>query len=374
MMKNSFQIGRLFGISIRIDYTWFVVFALIVWTLGSHYFPRQYPLWSQSIYWLMSIITAVIFFASIIAHELAHSLVSRSKGLPVKSITLFIFGGVAEISDEPKKPGAEFLMAIAGPLTSFVIAIIFWFLSMVSGHNRTPFSAMMLWLSIINTTIAVFNLIPGFPLDGGRILRSIIWKATGNLMTATRSASIVGRVIAYLFILWGIWRIFANNDVFGGIWIAFIGWFLENASSSSYRQMTLKDTLKGLKVRDIMMSDCTVLPNYLTIRGLVDNYILHSNNQCFPISDGSQIVGIITLQMIKEVPQDQWETVTMDEAMIPLDKIIYVHPDEEVFAVMQRMAVEQIYQLPVMENGQLIGMVSRDNIINVVNLKIELRI
>ncbi len=373
-MKNSFQIGRLFGISIRIDYTWFVVFALIVWTLGSHYFPRQYPLWSQSIYWLMGIVTAVIFFASIIAHELAHSLVSKSKGVPVNSITLFIFGGVAEISDEPKKPSAEFLMAIAGPLTSFVIAIVFWLLSMVSGYNRTPFSAMMLWLSIINTTIAVFNLIPGFPLDGGRILRSIIWKVTGNFKTATRSASFVGRVIAYLFILWGIWRIFAKNDVFGGIWIAFIGWFLENASASSYRQMTLKDALKGMKVRDIMVSDCMVLPSYLTVRSLVDNYILHSNNQCFPISDGSQIVGIITLNMIKEIPQSQWETVTIGEAMFPLDKIIYVHPDEEVFTVMQKMAVEQIYQLPVMENGQLVGMVSRDNIINVVNLKTELKI
>ena len=373
-MKNSFQIGKIFGISIRIDYTWFVVFALIVWTLGSHYFPKQYPSWSQSIYWLMGIITAIIFFASIIAHELAHSLVSKSKGLPVHSITLFIFGGVAEIADEPKKPGAEFFMAIAGPLTSFGVAIIFWLLSMVSGHNRTPFSAMMLWLSLINMTIAVFNLIPGFPLDGGRILRSIIWKITGNLRTATRSASVVGRIVAYLFILWGIWRIFAFNDVFGGIWIAFIGWFLENAASTSYRQMTLKDTLQGMKVRDIMMSDCTVLPNYLTVRELVDNYILHSNNQCFPVSDGGQIVGIITLQMIKEIPQDQWATITMGDAMIPLDKIISVHPDEEVFAVMQKMAVEQIYQLPVMENGRLIGMVSRDNIINVVNLKTELRI
>ncbi|MEK7397336.1 MAG: site-2 protease family protein [Candidatus Poribacteria bacterium] len=373
-MRNSFQIGRIFGISIRIDYTWFVIFALIVWTLGSHYFPQLYPNWSMYIYWLMGIITAIIFFSSVIAHELAHSLVSKARGVPVRSITLFIFGGVAEISDEPKKPGSEFWMAIAGPLTSFGIAFIFILLYFASGRGKTPFSAMSLWLSYINLSIAIFNLIPGFPLDGGRVLRSIIWKITGSLKSATRSASIVGRIVAYLFILWGIWRIFFNNDVFGGIWIAFIGWFLENAASSSYRQMALRDTLQGVKVRDIMISDCAILLGQLTVRGLVDNYILHSNHQCFPISDGNNIIGVITLKMIKEIPQDQWETTTMKEAMIPLDEIIAVHPDEEVFTVMQKMTVEQIYQFPVMENGQLIGLVSRDNIMNVINLKTELRI
>jgi Zn-dependent protease/CBS domain-containing protein len=374
MMKNSFQIGRIFGISLRIDYTWFVIFALIVWTLGSHYFPQLYPNWSMYIYWLMAIITAIIFFSSVIAHELAHSLVSKARGVPVRSITLFIFGGVAEISEEPKKPGSEFWMAIAGPLTSFGIAFIFIFLYFVSGRGKTPFSAMSLWLSYINLSIAIFNLIPGFPLDGGRVLRSIIWKITGSLRSATRSASIVGRVVAYLFILWGIWQIFGNKDIFGGIWIAFIGWFLENAASSSYRQMALRDTLQGMKVRDIMISDCAILLGQLTVRGLVDNYILHSNHQCFPISDGNNIIGVITLKMIKEIPQDQWETTTMKEAMIPLNKIIAVHPDEEVFTVMQKMTIEQTYQFPVMENGQLIGLVSRDNIINVINLKTELRI
>ena len=374
-MTNSFQIGRLFGISIRIDYTWFVIFALIVWTLGTHYCPLTYRFWDKSVYWLMAIITAIVFFASLIAHELAHSLVSKAKGVPVRSITLFIFGGVAEISDEPKNPGSEFWMAAAGPLTSLVIAIIFRLLYLIFGKHVTPFSAMAMWLSFINLTIAIFNLIPGFPLDGGRILRSIIWSITKNLKTATRAASIVGRVVAYLFILWGIWVIFSKGNIFDGIWIAFIGWFLENAASSSYRQMALRETLQGVKVKDIMMSDCAKLPKEMTIRELVDSYILqHSSHQCFPIKDNGSVIGIITLQTVKDIAKDQWESMTMEEAMIPLNEITSVSPDEEIFYVMQKMAVDKVYQLPVVENGQLVGMVSRDNIMNVINLKTELRI
>jgi Zn-dependent protease len=372
-MRNSFQIGKLFGISIRIDYTWFVIFALIAWTLGSHYFPQLYPHWNQTIYWIMAILTAIIFFASIVAHELAHSLVSKARGVPVRSITLFIFGGVAEISDEPKKPSYEFWMAIAGPLTSIGIAAMFGVLYFISGRSKTPFSAMSLWLSGINLTIAIFNLIPGFPLDGGRVLRSIVWGITGNLRSATRIASIVGRVVAYLFILWGIWRIFLNNDVFGGIWIAFIGWFLENAASSSYRQLALKETFQDVRVRDIMMSDCPSLSSNLTIRELVDTYILHSVHQCFPVVSEGNVLGIITLQNIKEIPRDRWESLTVSEAMIPLHEMISVHPDEEVLSVMQKMAVARVSQFPVVENDRIIGMVSRDNLMNVINLKTDLR-
>ena len=373
-MRNYFQIGRLFGINIKIDYSWFVIFALVTWTLGSHYFPIFYHYWSKSTYWLMAILTSIIFFASIIAHELAHSLVSKAKGIPVRSITLFIFGGVAEISDEPKKPSGEFWMAIAGPITSLTIAIIFRILYLVFGGHKTPFSAMAMWLSFINLTIALFNLIPGFPLDGGRILRSIIWGITKNLKIATRAASIVGRVVAYMFILWGIWTIFSKNNVFDGIWIAFIGWFLENAASSSYRQMALRETLQGMKVRDVMMSNCTRLPKELTVRELVDSYILHSNYQCFPVMDNDVIIGIVTLQTVKNISKDRWESMTMEEAMTPLSEMTSVNPDEEVFTVMQKMSAENVYQFPVVENGQLIGMVSRDNIMNVINLKTELRV
>jgi len=374
-MRSSFQIGRLFGISIKIDYTWFVIFALIAWTLGVHYFPLYYHFWSKSTYWIMAIITAIVFFASVIAHELAHSLVSKAKGVPVNSITLFIFGGVAEISDEPKKPGGEFWMAIVGPLTSLTIAIIFRILYLLFGEHRTPFSAMALWLSFINLTIALFNLIPGFPLDGGRVLRSIIWGITKNLRTATRAASIVGRLVAYLFILWGIWMIFTQNRVFDGIWIAFIGWFLENAASSSYRQMALREALQGMKVRDIMASDCINLPKDLTVREFVDSYILqHSNHQCFPVTDNDKIIGIVTLQKVKDIPKDDWYKMTMEEAMTPLHEMASVKPEDEVFTVMQKMAIERANQFPVVENGQLIGTVSRDNILNVINLKTELRI
>jgi Zn-dependent protease/predicted transcriptional regulator len=373
-MRSSFRIGRLSGISIKIDYSWFIIFALITWTLGDHYFPLYYNFWAKQTYWIMAVITSIIFFASLLAHEMAHSLVSKAKGVPVNSITLFIFGGVAEISDEPKKPAGEFWMAIAGPLTSLVLAIIFRILYILFGGHRTPFAAMAMWLSFINLTIAIFNLLPGFPLDGGRILRSIIWGITKNLRKATLVASVVGRVVAYLFILWGIWLILSQSRIFDGIWIAFIGWFLESAASSSYRQMALREALQGVKVKDIMTSDCISLQKELTIRELVDNYILYSSHQCFPVTDNNDIIGIVTLQKVKDIPKDQWYKMTMEEAMTPLQGMASVSPDDEVFTVMQRMAAEKASQFPVVKNDQLVGMVSRDNIMNVVNLKTELRV
>ncbi len=370
-MRNSFQIGKIFGISIRIDYTWFLIFAMVAWSLGMHYFPRMYPSWSQLVYWTMGIITAIIFFVSVLAHELAHSLVSKARGVPVNSITLFIFGGVAHISDEPKKPGSEFLMAIAGPITSIVIGAIFGLIYISAGRSRTPIIAMALWLSGINMSVGLFNLIPGFPLDGGRILRAVVWKITGNLRKATRIASGVGRLIAYLFILWGIWRVFSNDWV-GGVWIAFIGWFLENAASSSYRQIEFREILRGLKVKNAMVSNCTKLEKGLTIREMVDSYVLYTAQQCFPVVDNNIVIGIVTLHDIKGIPKDQWEITTVEEAMVPLQNMKTVSPEDDLFSVMLLMNTEQVNQFPVIENNQLIGIISKDNLVNAINVRAEL--
>jgi len=374
-MRNSFQIGKIFDISIRIDYTWFVVFALVALSLGA-YFPKVYPNWSPLTYWFMGIITALIFFSSVLAHELAHSLVSKARGVPVQSITLFIFGGVARITDEPRSPSSEFWMALAGPATSVGISVVFralYLATVATGNARTPLAALAQWLSYINLVVAALNLIPGFPLDGGRIFRSIVWKITGNLRRATRVASVVGRTVAYLFILSGI-GIALRGNLFGGIWIALIGWFLENAASSSYRQLAVREMLQGVKVSEVMMSDCPRLPKGLTIKQLVDEYILRTTRRCFPVVDNSRVLGIITLHSVKEIPQDQWETVKVEEAMAPLDGLKTVHPDDDLYTVMQQMTEDGVNQLPVVEGDELIGMIARDNLVGFINARSELGI
>ncbi len=366
-MGNSFQIGKIFGISIRIDYTWFVVFALLSLSLGGHHFPQYYPGWSPVLYWFMGIITALAVFSSVLVHELAHSLVSRARGVPVRNITLFIFGGVSQLSDEPKSPGGEFWMALAGPATSIGIGAIARVLYLVTGSASTPLAAFAELLAYINVGVAIFNLVPGFPLDGGRIFRAIIWKITGNLRKATHVASIVGRIIAYLLILLGVWRVL-SGDMFG-IWIAFIGWFLEKAASSSYRQLAVREILQDVKVSDVMVSDCLQVSKDLTIRELVDEYILRTTYRCFPVVDGEHVLGVVDLRGIQEIPRERWDTMKVEQAMIPFDELKSIHPDDELYTAMQQMAEEKIDQIPVVENGKLVGVVTRDNLMNFIHTR-----
>ncbi len=364
-MRNSFQIGKLFGISIRIDYSWFIVFALVAGSLGFSYFPEVYPGWSSAKYWLMGIITALIFFASVLAHELAHSLVSKASGIPVHSITLFIFGGVARISDEPKSPGREFWMAVAGPATSIGIGVVFGVLFLITRRAWTLFPAMAELLLYINFFVAIFNLIPGFPLDGGRILRSIIWKITGNLRKSTRIASVMGRIIAYLLILLGAALVLSGYWL-NGMWIAFIGWFLQNAASSSYRQLALRETLQSVKASEVMISDCPELPGELTIQELLDNYVPNIH-RCFPVMDNGRVMGIITMQSVREIPREQWKTVRVAEVMIPFAEVNTVHPDDDLYAVMRQMTEENVNQLPVVEDGQFMGVIERGDLVRFIN-------
>jgi len=372
-MNNSFQIFKISGISIRIDYTWFIVFALVALSLGGNYFPKIYGGWPPELYWAMGIVTAILFFASVLAHELAHSLVSKARGVPVESITLFIFGGVARITDEPKNAGSEFWMALAGPATSVGTGIVFWLIHLLVGKSRTPIYALTAWLSYINLLVAGFNLIPGFPLDGGRILRAIIWQITKDLKKSTRIASVIGQIVAYLFILWGI-RVLISGNLFNGIWIAFIGWFLLNAASSSYRQLAMREMLRGVKVREIMVTDCHGLPKDMPVKELIDEQILYTTRRCFPVTDIDKIIGIITLHNVKGIPKEEWENTKIESVMIPLEELKTVHPDDDLYKVMRQMTEEGVNQLPVLENGQLVGMIARDNLLSFMNARSELGI
>ena len=371
MLKGGIPLGSFFGVSIRLHYSWFIIFALVTWALAAGYFPTAYPDWNQATYWGIGLATSLLFFASVLAHELSHSVVALGAGIPVKSITLFVFGGVSQISKEPERPGVEFRMALAGPLSSLVIAGIFWGIRVATIDVSQPATALAFWLAWINAVLAGFNLIPGFPLDGGRVLRSIIWWRRNNLVSATRVAATIGRGMGYLFIFGGIFWIFWGNW-FQGLWIALIGWFLENAAAGSYQQVAFQDMLRGHKVSEVMTRDCPTVPPRLTIEQLVHDYILGTGRRCFPVAENSHLLGLVTLNDVKGVSRDERLTKTVQETMTPLAKLKSVRPSDDLAEVMHLLTSEDINQLPVIENDTIVGMIARDNLLSFIRTRSEL--
>ena len=373
MFKTVIPLGSIFGIQIRLHISWFIVFILITWSLSAYYFPVRYPAWDAATYWLIGIATSILFFLSVLAHELAHSLVAKSHQVPVQAITLFIFGGVSQISKDPDKPDVEFKMALAGPLTSLLIGGIFWIIWFATSGSGSPIEGLAFWLGWINVVLAVFNLIPGFPLDGGRVLRSILWWRSKDLRKSTRVASNIGRGVGYLFMLGG-GVLFLMGYWVNGIWFAFIGWFLLNAAAGSYRQVALQQTLQGHTVSEIMTRDCAIISPTLTVEQLVNDYILMSGRRCVTVKDNSHILGLITTHNVKQVPRDQWPFTTVRDIVIPLKDLKWVKPDDPIMDVLQLLNVEGVNQLPVLENGQLIGIIARDNLLSFIQTKTELGI
>ncbi|OGO21706.1 MAG: hypothetical protein A2144_13715 [Chloroflexi bacterium RBG_16_50_9] len=371
MLRGGIPIGRLFGISLRLHYSWFAIFVLVTWALAANYFPTVYPAWNLTARIAAGIVTSLLFFGSVLAHELMHSLVSQHQGIPVHSITLFIFGGVSQITGEPKKPVDEFRMSIAGPLTSLVIGGIFWVIWYQSrGITGTAqfVSGIASWLGWINIFLAGFNLIPGFPLDGGRVLRSILWGRSHDLRRATRTASNIGRGVGYLFIFGGIVLIFTGNWL-NGLWIAFIGWFLENAAVGSYRQLALQDTLRGHTVSEIMTRDCLMVSPEINLEQLVNEHVLTSGRRCFPVAVEGRVQGLVTLHNIKEVPRELWGVKKVKEAMTPFDNLKWVRPDDDLSSVLQILTQEDINQLPVVQDQKIVGIIGRDNLLSFVDVR-----
>ena len=367
--RTAIRLGRIFGIEIGLDYSWFVILALVTWTLAAHYFPMNYR-WPIATYWAIGLVTSLLFFASVLAHELGHSVVALRKGIPVRAITLFLFGGMAEIAKEPARPRDEFWIAIAGPVVSVALGVIFYLLHSSASPDQ-PLAALTLWLSWINFSLAAFNLIPGFPLDGGRVLRSAVWALTGSFQRATRVASMAGRVIAYGFIALGI-LIALTGSWMSGLWLVFIGWFLGRAALSSYRQVALRERLAGVTAREIMMTDCPPVPRTLTLSQLVHDYILRDARRCFPVVDGEEVVGVVTLHHVKAVPQEEWATTTVGQAMTPLEQAQQVRPDQDLLEILAAMAEGDLSLLPVFEQGKLLGMIPRDRLLAVLRVRAEL--
>jgi Zn-dependent protease/CBS domain-containing protein len=370
-MKSSLRLFRIAGIDIGIHYSWIFIFLLISWSLAQGFFPGYYPGWSTALYWITGVAAALLLFVSVLIHELAHSLVAQAKGLPVGSITLFLLGGVSNLQEEPQKPGVEFVMAIAGPLSSIVLAVIFFILNRIIATPDTPLAAIFFYLALINGILAVFNLLPGFPLDGGRVLRSILWSTTGNLTRATNIAANVGRVLGWAFIAYGVFSLFTGN-FFGGIWIAFIGWFLATSANASRQEITLREQLSGTKVKDIMDRQPGTISPETTVDELV-NYIFRlQRRRAVPVAQFNNVVGIVTISDVKEIPHDKW-ALTPVEKIMTRNPLYTVSPDDDLVAAMNFLSQHDINQVIVLEKGELVGMLTRAEIINHLQISRELR-
>lgn len=367
-MPGTFRIGKIAGIDIDIHVSWIIILVFLTVSLATGWFPQLYPGWSTATYWLIAFLSSLLLFVSVLLHELAHSLVARRRGLPVKSITLFIFGGVSNIEREPQSPGVEFQMAIVGPLTSLVIGAICFLLQVPLRGSNSPLEGILFYLAVTNILLGVFNLIPGFPLDGGRVLRSIVWRLTGNLRLATRVAAMTGQIIAYLLILLGIW-IFFVGDILDGIWFGFIGWFLLSAAQSANAQGMLTSVLSGVTVGEVMNPKPATVPDDISLQQLVDAYFLPGGLRYALVMQADHLVGLMTLGDIRHIPREQWGQVPVSTAMIPLSRLHVVTPQQSLSDVLPLMAGRDVNQLPVLENDALVGILSRDAIVHYLEVR-----
>jgi Zn-dependent protease/CBS domain-containing protein len=372
-MTGSLRIGAIKGIDIGVHSSWLLIFGLVTWLLAISYFPEQYPGWPGSLYWLAALVTSLLFFGSVLFHELAHSIVSLRFNIPVKRIELFLLGGVAQISREASRPGEEFWIAIAGPASSALLAAVFGAFALATRQISPPASAATSYLALMNISLAVFNMIPGFPMDGGRVLRALIWGAGGNFQLATRIASLFGQGIAYLFIFAGVAMILMGG-FFNGLWLAFIGWFLNNAASSGYHQMHMRESLRGVTVERMMNRRFEIVPSNVTLDRLVEEYLWHDPRHAFLVVDDDRLTGIITLEDIKRIPRAAWANTVVAEAMTPAGRLQTVAPNEEVCRTLEIMHENDIGHLPVVRGSTLVGMVTRSDLLRFIQLRAELGI
>jgi Zn-dependent protease/predicted transcriptional regulator len=370
-MKPSFTFGRIFGIQVGVHYSWLLIALLIVMSLEGQ-FAAKHQDWSQAVVWSISILTALFFFVALVAHELSHALVARARGISTRSITLFALGGVASIEEEPHDPKTEFWVGIIGPITSAVIGGI----CLVASHalespTETPLSAMLLWLGYINLSLAVFNLIPGFPLDGGRVLRALIWWFTKDGPKSTRIASRIGQFVGLCFIGLGILRYFSGEG-FGGLWIAFIGWFLLQAAGATRVQSELTGILDGVRVRDLMAQDCATVDPETNLHQFIEEHLLHSGGRCFVVAREGEMLGLITPHEMKTTERKLWPFKTVADVMLPLDQVHTVSPATPALEALETMGRDDVNQLPVMSDRHLDGVITRNNILQYLQNRAEL--
>ncbi|KZL51776.1 peptidase [Nodularia spumigena CENA596] len=362
---QGFRLGSIFGFEIRVDLSWFLIFFLVLWTLSAGIFPTSYPGFGNATYFGMGIVATLLFFASLLAHELSHTFVARAKGIPVEGITLFIFGGVSRTRMDAETPGDEFQIAGVGPLVSLLLAGFFgliWYVGINAGSS-VVFTGIFAYLAVINLALAIFNMLPGFPLDGGRVFRSMIWKYTGNIKKATKIASTGGKWLAYLLIAFGALEMFAGA-ILGGLWLILIGWFLYNAAETSYEELLLRTSLKGVKAREIMTPHPETVSPEMNLQELVDTYFLSRRYHSFPVTQDSHPVGIITLNQVKDIPREEWKYRTVKDTMIPVENRVTARPEEQMSQVLQKMQDSGVRRVLVIQNDLLRGIITAHDLAN----------
>jgi Zn-dependent protease/predicted transcriptional regulator len=368
-VQNSFKIARVGGIDIFINWSWLLAFLFLTWGEGQYY-DSTFKNWGAGIAYSMGALSALLLFATVLVHELSHSFTARANNLPVRTIYLFIFGGVSNLSQEPETARTELLVAVAGPLASLVISGTFFLLHAVSGGLPSEVGAVLGYLAWVNLVLALFNLIPGFPLDGGRVFRSIVWMVTKNLRKATRIATVVGSGVGYLFILGGLTEAFVLGQVASGIWLAFIGWFLHGAAGATYQQAAVDQLLTGVQVADVMDRVFTTVPPDMPIESLVYRHLLSENQRALPVADeDGAFLGLITLADVREVARPDWTLVPAERVMVPQDRVLSVGPDDSLRDAMRLMAENDVNQLPVLQNGRLVGMLDRSHVLQYLHVR-----
>ncbi len=384
-MGQGFRLGRIAGIEVQVDWSLLIIFALIASSLGLITFPSLHPNWSPVLSWMTALVAAVLFFGSVLVHELSHALVGRIYGMRVPRITLFIFGGMAHIESEPEQWRGELWMAIVGPITSLVLGFAFVILlNLLVGPegfdsvdprgtlaNLSPLATLLLWLGPVNILLGLFNLVPGYPLDGGRVLRALMWGITGDMRRATRWASWAGQGFAWLLIGTGVVMLlgarvpFFGTGAINGLWLAFIGWFLNNAALSSYQQILLREALGGIRVGRLMRTRITVISPEMAVHELVEEYLLRGSERALPVVEGNRLVGLVGLSDVQQRDRSEWPELSVREVMIPRRRLVTVTPEEEALEALMTLSRTGVNQLPVVDaDGRLVGIVQRADILN----------
>jgi Zn-dependent protease len=368
VVRGSIRLGRLLGIPVTINPSWFLALAFVVVVLGWQVYPVLLPFESTALYWVMSVTSGILFFASVVVHELAHSLVARAYGIRVREITLFLFGGVAQLTGEPDRPRGEFLMAIAGPATSVALAVAFLGLWLVTGARDNAPGVVWQWLVVMNAAVGVFNMLPGYPMDGGRVFRSLLWGITGNHAASTVIAGRTGQVLAGGFIAVGVLSLLdvewlpVKSEGFGGVWLIILGVFLEGLSRSSLAQVRMLDRLRSYRADQIMTSEVPVVYEHATIRETLEEARLQGDAEHVFVSDGSRFSGLVTIADLQAIPRVNWEAFSARDAMVKADRLEPAFAHEDAAALLQRMEANDLRLVPVVDGGRVVGLVGRRNL------------
>lgn len=368
---GSFRIGRLFGVDVSIHWSWLFIFFLVTWSFAEGILKEFFADWTTGQRWVTGAIIALVFFSSILMHELSHALMSRRLGLPVHGITLFVFGGVAHLTREAETARDEFLIAVVGPATSLAAAAVFGLGWLVLKGPWPGVGGVSGQLAVINAVIAVFNLLPGFPLDGGRVFRSIVWWRKKNRLAATRTAARTGEIVAYLIMAAGVLQLFSGYLI-GGMWFILIGIFLRGASAASYEQLVIETTLSGITVGEVMQRQLNVVPPDASLQTVVDDYVLARNARCFVVLVNAELAGLLTLTDIRNVPREEWPLTSVWRAMTPVERIVTLSPADTVARALMLMSERDVNQIPVVRNRDVVGMIHRGDVMRLIQIRREM--